>query len=246
MVSVQHSRQMGLTTMLIFHIANFLLHNTHTNKLLCLKLPKKTQGIDMINKIRYIMISCDVKFEKNNQSTIKLINGNEVRLINNINSLKLPNLQQPIDEQKDKDFVYGLIIDNAAWDDKLDTLISDFSQLSLNSMIIISGKRKEVNFFYNSIFTNFGNMFKKITVTWDQNPSRDKIWYDKIKKDFESDLDLFNCEIDLKDIPKKIINKDRIINIRLDDELMNQLSLKLIKLDISLSDYIRKLIQNDK
>jgi len=35
-IAIQHSRQMGLTTMLSFHITNFLLHNINKNNLLCL------------------------------------------------------------------------------------------------------------------------------------------------------------------------------------------------------------------
>jgi len=76
------------------------------------------------------------------------------------------------------------------------------------------------------------------------NPIYNNDWYENIKKLYGENLNSFYCEIDLKNI-SPIKNKDRIINVRLDDETMNKLSTKLIEMDLSLSEYIRTLIKKD-
>lgn len=250
-IAIQHSRQMGLTTMLSFHIANFLLHNKTNKKLLCFKSQNSNNGKDIINKVRNllsqyehdtnkILIRC-----KNNQLSIKLSNNNEIRIISDINSLQLPDKMKDNESQKDKDYVYGLIIDNAAYAKDLDRLLKDFITIDLEQIILISNKRLEANIFNDDIFKNPNNSFYKKTINWRLNPNFTDEWYENIKKGFGHDLDKFSCEIDLIDIPLKQTNKENIINVRLDNESMNKISSKLIERDITLSEYIRTLIKND-
>lgn len=247
-IAFQHSRQMGLTTMLVFHICNFLLHNTNKNNLLCFKSSKTAINRDMINKVKNILAhyppeGTSMAYLKNNQSSIKLANGNEFRIISDLHSLKLAKKGNHVEEQ-DKDRPYALIVDNAAWVDKLDRLVTDFLSIDINQIILVSNKRKVTNTFQD-IFTKKENVFYQKSFIWKLNPKFTDEWYSSMKKMFGDNLNDFYCEVDLIDVPQEVKTKDRIINVRLDDDTMNKLSLKLIEYDLSLSEYIRKLIKKD-
>lgn len=250
-IAIQHSRQMGLTTMLVFHIANFLLHNTNNKNLICLKTPNNASSRHTINHVRtllsYYNETNKIKYIKNNQTSLKLENGNEVRLITDINSLNLPTTTE-IDtyHEKNKDYPYALILDNAAWVKDADVLVNQFIKIGCNQIIVVSGKRIEPNAFYDKIYTNQNNVFIKKQINWKMNPRRDDLWYEEMKKNFGGNLNAFHTEVDLIDVPNETTKiKDRVINVRLDDDTMNKLSLKLLEKDLSLSEYIRTLINKD-
>jgi predicted DNA binding CopG/RHH family protein len=55
---------------------------------------------------------------------------------------------------------------------------------------------------------------------------------------------MFNSEINLIDIPNKT-NKNRVVTIRVNDDILNKITDKLLERDLSISEYIRQLIESD-
>jgi hypothetical protein len=246
-VAIEHSRQMGLTTMLTFYTANFLINNKNKNNLLCFTSHDSRSGKEFLNRVRNILTNIDgITFSINNQHNIKLINGNELKVISNIQTLDLENKDNPYEDKESKDKPYSLIIDNASFGKHIDRLITDFIEIDITQILLVSGKRNIDNYFYDNIFNKSDNAFLKKQYRWNLSPRFDTVWYEKIKKSFGDNQDSFLTEIDLINVkPKVNTNKDRVINIRLDDETMNKLSAKLIEKDLSLSEYIRTLIKKD-
>lgn len=237
-IALQHSRQMGITTLLKFYICNFLFNNTNEKKTIYLKTIS-ANGKHFIEEIRVMvneyLVDMSNNFITNNSKHIKLTNGNEIKLLGN--SLI------GIDPTK----TYSFIIDNAAFIDNINELIGGFINGGVNQILLTSSKTIKENQFYNTIFINQNSLFNKINIDWKLNPNFTSEWYDKTKRLYGDNVDMFNCEInlwDVKDTSTKV-NKNRIINVRLTDDLLAKISNKLIEQDISLSEYLRNLINKD-
>jgi predicted DNA binding CopG/RHH family protein len=83
-----------------------------------------------------------------------------------------------------------------------------------------------------------------VLIPWVLHPNRDNIWYEKIKENYGGNIDMFNSEINLIDIPNKT-NKNRVVTIRVNDDILNKITDKLLERDLSISEYIRQLIEDD-
>jgi hypothetical protein len=59
------------------------------------------------------------------------------------------------------------------------------------------------------------------------------------------DSETFKIEMDLEDSPEIKLNKDHLLSFRVNDELYINLTKKLLILDLSLSEYLRTLINKD-
>jgi len=231
-VLVKHSRQMGVTTTIIEHIIHLLLDDKkHTIIFFTLN---STIGKEILNKIRTDNRVSGVGFVNQKTNVLVLNNGNKVKLGITSDSFRGDNFT---------DF----ILDNGCFINNLKQLIQ-IAQVNLasqkySSIIISSSNKKGVSDF-NELFNDTKNIFKKQLIHWSSNKELDNEWSDKIKKQM-SEAD-FKCEYDLLDTPQEEKNnKDRLISFRLNDEIYNKLSEKLIQRDMSLSEYLRFLITND-
>lgn len=239
-LSIQHSRQMGITSLLSFYVCNFLINNTNKKNVIYVKTGG-SDGKHFIEKLRiiineYLIDVPNINFITNNSSNIKLSNNNEIFLI----------VGKHI-KNFDEDRTYSLVVDNAVYVEDLNELISKFMCKKVKQIILASNKISSYNQFYNTIFINQNSIFSKHNIDWKLNPKFNGQWYDKTKLLYGNEND-FNCEINLWDVEPKIEKtnaKNRIINVRLDDELLAKVSKKLINEDVSLSEYIRNLINND-
>jgi hypothetical protein len=228
-IAVKHSRQIGITTTLVSYVVDYILNGN--DKTICLISNTKSNSVNLLNKIR-----CEIteeKFIKNNINEIILKNGNRIKVCSNIDGVR----------------GYGIdliVVDNAGFSNNLEKIIetvipSIMSKIDSKIILISSNNR---NSYFNKLF-NSSNIFYKKILHWDINPNHDNIWYEEMRlaigdeSKFKSEIDL----IDEKEINEK--NKNRVITVRLNDDIINKISEKLIEKDLSLSEYIRELINKD-
>lgn len=243
-LAIQHSRQVGVSTMLIIHVANFLLNNTSENRILIFKSNSNKSQHAFISKVRGLLDKYfnsinynDIGYQINNSGNITLSNGNTILAMKD-------NIKQTLDNPN---IIYSevnintIIVDDACWIKDNDFIkLIDYISVNQIKTIIVSAKRKEKNYFYNTIFRNHKNVFKSYSIPWDARFNQ--TWYDDIVRNM--DPETIMCEIDLIDLPYDE-NKNRVITVRLNDKLISMISDKLIKNDVSLSEYIRYLIEKD-
>jgi len=232
---VKHSRQMGITTLLTLKIANFLINNTDEHKTILFISNKLDLSYDMVKKVIALLsfYYIDIPFVIDNKRTIKLKNGNTFKIVSPTTD-GLRGIQ-----------TNTLIIDNAADINNLNDLLGAFLPMC-NKVILTSGNNINPNFFNKLFINDNDNVYVKRKVLWNLRPEFNSIrWYEDIKKMMGDDK-LFDSEVNLIDCNDCItVKKDRTISIRLNEELITKVSMKLINDDISLSDYIRTLIIND-
>ncbi len=237
-LAVLASRQMGLSTMITFHLTNWVINNKSDKNVFYLTSNKFENSIELLNKIRVII---DFYNNSNDDKLSYTINNRRKFTLNNGNSIKIISRPTPSITKN----VYGIIIDNASFFHGTEEIYKYFLTFDLKQIILVSGFNKEYNFFYDELILK-ENTLKKIIIKWNQNPNYTEEWYNNISKLYCGNM----CEVDLtrtseshKETEK--ITKNRIINIRLNDEIITKISKKLIALDISLSEYIRGVINID-
>jgi len=90
--------------------------------------------------------------------------------------------------------------------------------------------------------------FKSIKINYKDSPNYDEIWAEQMKKMLNGDEDMYKTEILAEFIspwPKIKKPKKNLIQFRLNDDLLNKLSKKLIERDVNVSTYLRDLIIKD-
>jgi hypothetical protein len=228
---IKHSRQMGVSTVLTEFIIELLLTNENNNIIIiCEKLSSSKH---LLNKIRIDNRLFDLKKIKNNTRRLDYENGNSIRIISNLDGLRGHEYSH-------------VIIDNACFINNLSdflTTITPMLNIKKNSQLIIASNNKKGWSFFNDLFKNNDNIFKKHLIKWELNEKYDEIWYNNLKN-YLSDDDI-KCEYDLIEINNIKKNKDKLISFRLDDQTYDELIKNLLIKDISLSEYLRFLIKND-
>ena len=182
-------------------------------------------------------LNTEIYFNKRTTSSMELSNGNKFDVFGD-----------------NVDYLRGyksntIIVDNAAFINRLEEVIKMTNTIKLikdkPSIILASANNINENYF-NKLFLDENNMFVKRKILWNQNPKFTNEWYSKLTETMVDEH--FKAEIDLVDFEGPIgiaKTKDRIINVRIDDDLMSHLTNRLVERDLSLSDYIRTLIKND-
>ena len=224
-VLVKQSRKMGISTTLCEYVLDELSFNK--NRHIVIKSISQTSGILLLDSIKLRLENAVISI--NSRKKLKLTNGNTINVINSHNDLRglSPNI---------------VIIDNAGVVNNLEEILTYFNKYSLPETKIIINSNNNTNSYFNKLYSD-DNKFYKVLITWDLHPKRDENWYNTVKKNFNN-IDLFNSEINLIDIPNKT-NKNRVVTIRVNDDILNKITDKLLERDLSISEYIRQLIESD-
>lgn len=229
------SRQMGCSSMLSLYIANWLINNDTDMKRLVILVDKPNTKIASIRAI--INNYCEI----NNIENLETAASTRSLYLNNGNSILITNNLLSIDITPQNSF--GLVVDNAAW---IRDLIGQMAYAIpvINKLIMVSGFNVNKNDFYDKLFISDNNLFKKIKITWDLHPNHNEEWYKTQEELFKYGTSFYS-EIHLERKEKSNPPKNNMINVRLTDELLMKISRKLLEKDISVSEYIRQLIEND-
>lgn len=97
------------------------------------------------------------------------------------------------------------------------------------------------------------NQFAPLNLTYKDNPLYTEEWLEQMKKNLNYNEAQIRQELygeftlaPTKDeLKKKSKKKSNLIQVRLDDDTLNQIGRKLIEKDINMSEYIRELIKSD-
>jgi hypothetical protein len=225
-VLVKQSRQMGISTLLCEYILEEITYNEDRH--IVILSSNQTNGIFLLDNIKLSLKN--TAMITNTRKRLKLINGNRIDVITTHNDLRgtTPNI---------------VIIDNAGFIDNFEKIINYFIKHLLPETKIIINSNNNTNSYFNKLY-NDKNKFYKVLIPWVLHPNRDNIWYEKIKENYGGSIDMFNSEINLIDIPNKT-NKNRVVTIRVNDDILNKITDKLLERDLSISEYIRQLIESD-
>jgi hypothetical protein len=233
-IMVRHSRQMGISTILKLYLANAVINNYDEGKTFVILTPKLSSTYEFLEEVkRLIKQHYDSnKIIVDNKQKLELINGNRIMVCSNsINLFR----GYRIDE---------IIIDGGNYIDNLENIIACVtSGLQMGGKIILASSNSKNNTFFKRIFNDESNKFVKKRITWDLHPNRGKEWYDDMSKHItKEDLEI---ELDIIDYVEVVEPIKKTISLRIDSSLIDKVSLKLVDMDINLSEYIRRLIEKD-
>jgi len=238
---IKKSRQMHVTTMLAGYVAWRLINNKDEDEVTYLT-NRYDSSKHFIGKVRGILEEYGLTkddFDVNNKKEINLKNGNRVLAVSSsVDSLRgfRPKC---------------VIIDEAAFIDNFKGLCNVIipNIYATNGQIIIASTPNGINFFhglYSDSITG-KNKFKVLDLIYHMHPKRDSEWFDQMSKMLNYNDTMIKQEILAEFIitAEKPKNKSNVIQVRLDDDMMRKLGVKLIENDNSVSEYIRKLINKD-
>lgn len=245
-------RQMGVSHMLVFNLANFIINNDSDRNIYYFITNNYISSMEIIDKVKLIINqyqkeNSELLYTNNSRIQISLSNGNTIKILSDtedgLRGINFNKKHESIDTQWKP---FGLIVDNAGYCKSLKYVYENICRkdINLRQVIMCSSLNNKYNFFYDELF-NKECEFKKIKLNWYDNPNFTKEWYKNIKLIYCKNM----YEIDLvrTQEPKEPNkpNKNRVITIRLDDDTIDKLTNKLIETDLSISEYIRHLVKKD-
>lgn len=246
---IKKSRQMHLTTMLAAYVAWYMIFNKNNEKseiVYCsYRFDMSKRFVSLVSAILFDYYGDSYVDQKivNKKTQITLKNGNTIRVhSDNIDSMcgwsLLPTHMYIFDE--------GAYLRNL--DDFLDTM--DFVNPDNNIKIVVGSSPNGFNYFHRLWDNSFRgvNKYHHIDLPYHKHPKRDEKWAEEQRKLLNFNDLQFNQEIlglFVQPLPKPKKNKSNLIQFRVSDEIMNQIGLKLIEKDVTISDYLRDLIKKD-
>jgi hypothetical protein len=248
---IKKSRQMHVTTLLSNYASHFLESNTGVdNKILYLS--KSIDSSKMfIEKVKTNLYAKPFKhwFTINNKHSIT---------IGGLNTLSILNSEDSFNQLDDLASIHTIIIDEGAFirDVSRYLRLFDYSiadkrpnSLSSNVKIILASTTNNLNDFYTEYEHAMmgSSKYKPYSVNYKDNP-RFNVgnWFDSVS--IHLDNDGISQELLAEFVnPKPIINTNKynLIQLRVDDAQLMGISHKLIEKDITMSNYIRGLIDKD-
>lgn len=233
-VMVRHSRQMGISTLFKLYLANAVINNYEKGKTFVILTPKLSSAYEFLEGVKRLVKQ---HYDSNNiivdnKRKLELRNGNRIiTCSNSIDSFR----GYRIDE---------IIIDGGNFIGNLEDIMACLAVgLQIGGKIILASSNTKNNTFFKRIFKDESNQFVKKRITWDLHPNRGKEWYDDMSKHFtKEDLEI---ELDIIDYVEVVEPIKKTISLRIDSSLIDKVSLKLVDIDINLSEYIRRLIEKD-
>lgn len=233
------SRQMYVSTLL----SSYSLYSIINNKKIFYVSPKLALSRMFLEKFRVMAIHYDPEiFEIDNKNKKKIKNGGSIEILSSdINSLNSVDF--------DADSV--VIIEEAHYIKNLEQLMNNI-YMKLNGKkikIILSSTPKpyEVDYFFNLYMNSISGHtdFKSLKINYKDNPNHDETWCENMKRIIGDNM--FKAEVlgDFVIRPKLKKTKNNLVQFRLNDELFNKVSMKLIENDINISTYLRGLITQD-
>lgn len=170
---IKQARQMGVSTMLAFHVANFLLNNTSNDNYIGLLVIKKELGYRFIDLLERILTESKIEYKRPTQREIKTPNGNGFRILteNNLISYRY----------------HTLIVENAGLFHNLKLIYPASIALS-KRLFVISGQTEK------PLFPE-GHVFKTIVLNYRLNKKFNEDWAHHMKsllgdKNFEMEYDV--------------------------------------------------------
>jgi hypothetical protein len=246
---IKKSRQMHLTTILAAYVAWYMIFNENNEKseiVYCSnRFDISKRFVTLVSAIIYDYYGekyVDEKIvDKKTQLTLK--NGNTIRVhSNNIDSMKGWSLLP----------THMYIFDEAAFLSNLDDFINtlDFVKPNDDIKVVVGSTPNGFEYFHRlwdgSVRSE--NKYYSIDLPYYKHPKRDEKWAEEQRKilnfnDLQFNQEILGLFIQPQPKPKK--NKTNLIQFRVSDEIMNQIGLKLIEKDVTISDYIRDLVKKD-
>lgn len=233
-------RQSGLSSLIDVYIAWKLIFGSDENILITShNLQAAILHIDRIRNILYNYASdsmLDYKCFRNNKKEI-IIGNNRV-------TCKAASRGVIGDS-------YSLIfIDNAGFIDELESIYKSIIPCILaikNSKLIIASSANKNSFFNKlaiEIKDNEKSNFKLTQIKWNDMPSRDQQWLEEQKLILGNNQDIIDQELNCVLTFEERTVKDKYIGLRVPEELFQKITTK-IKKTLSMSDYLRGLIEKD-
>jgi hypothetical protein len=225
------SRQMHITTLTSIYAAHSLIFGEDES--IVTMGPNMDYNHNFINKVRIIVLNYNpnTKFVRDNKRELQLFNGNRIKGVAAHDGLR----------------GYGIdtiLIDNPIYINQFEkifpAIISGVS-VRKDSKIHMFSQTNGLDFF-SKLYTENDNGFKKNKYHYSLNSyyTEDKI------KELKTSLseNAWRQEMELEFIS---VNepKERILQVRIDEDTYNNISKRLMELDLSMSEYLRKLISND-
>lgn len=246
---IKKSRQMHLSTLLATYSSKFLKDNFDSENKILYFSPKCCIGQNFIamTKLNLQRYNPSALLAVDNKNELSMFQGNKVKSICSLNQFSNEELMN----------IHMIMIDEAAFVvdfDKIMTFIDnklDDGKLNDKVKIVIVSSPNGFNSFFNLYSeADLGRCkFKPYSINYKNNPRfNNDEWLENMKRTYNYDERLIQQEIFgwfVKDEPKPKVNKNNLIQFRVDDELFRKISIKLIGEDITISNYIRKLITKD-
>jgi hypothetical protein len=227
---IKHSRQMGVSTVLKEFIIETLLNENDVTIILFNEIYSSSK--EFLNKIRLDQRIISLKKDVDSVSKLVFENGNIIKIASNLDGLR--------------GYQYThVVIDNGCFINKLEPILSNIipSLTSLeNSKLIIASSNKKGFSYFNQLFNDDKNIFTKTKLHWSVDEENFKKYEEY--RNFVDD-ETFKIEMDLDDVSEEKLNKDHLLSFRVNNSLYTVLTKKLLDLDLSLSEYLRTLINKD-
>ncbi len=227
---IKHSRQVGVTTVLKELIIETLLNDSEAH--IVYFSNRLSSAKDFLRQIKLDNRIVNLEKIKDNVFNLKLKNGNRLKITSTLSSLKGCHYSH-------------VIIDNACFIKKLEIILEGIIPLLSSiekSKLILASSNKKGSPYFNKLFGDDKNNFIKNKILWNEDIENLEIYENLRSIISEED---FKNEMDLEDITETKTNKDQLLSFRVNKELYYSLTKKLVEKDLSLSDYLRSLIEGD-
>lgn len=233
-VQIVSSRQVGLTNILANYCANFLVNNSGEYNVMYFGSPNnelRRQFFKLVSdKLRnYYGKAVYRDFIDVDKYDEIVVNGNKL----------LPFSDTNINKER----LYGVVFDNFQFIHKADSLYRDIICL-ISSVpecrLVIGGKTP-----------SYSPLFNLMTIHWSEIKRFDSDFYEDMvarigAKAFNNEYNDMSPEYSSKQSKLRDRTlKNKTIQIRLDEDMYQEIGLKLVDSDLTLSDYVRSLIKSD-
>jgi uncharacterized protein YxeA len=232
------SRQvLGMSTILAIYCAWFLLfYKNEKPGLIAIISPKRESSCNLLSKVQVIIDAYIAKHS--NISQIKNVRAKK-QLSNNNMAIAIGNTVDGLCSFSTD----VIVIDDAAYIPDLKEIIAAaLPSLIKHGQIHLNSTPNGINHFYEIKMDNDNHFFKQ-DYHYSLNPSA-KQFVEQMKKSIYSQ-NHWDQEMELKFVPSNSTPKDKILQFRIDNQMLSQLNERLLTIDLSLSDYIRGLIKQD-
>lgn len=195
---------------------------------------------------KVIWVSPNIKSAKMTKRMIELslnkASNNKLEIDGNSTNIIVKTNNNQLTCYSSRSSICGEMADIIIFDEYVDDAMEKFAPLLKNkpdTKIIINSSIYDS---FNKIWVGY-NSFQKFRLHYSENI----LWTEERLENRKKVIgDSFNKEMELiMNSESKSKNKNNIIQVRLDDEIMLQIGLVLIKEDITISEYIRGIIKND-
>lgn len=246
-VIIKKSRQMHLTTLFATYVAWYMLFNK-TDRTEIVYCTNKFDGSKRFKRmVDQILIDYYGEEEwvrerlhhRATQTTLK--NGNTIRVhSSNIDSMRGWSLNP----------THMYIFDEAAYIRHIDDFIETLEFIRRDKdMKVIMGSTPNGFEGFHKLWSNMilgQNDYKGVDLPYHKHPRRDESWLEDQRKMLGNELQ-FKQEVLAEFLTpsqtKK--NKSNLLQFRVTDDIMTKIGLRLIEEDLSISEYLRKLVKKD-